>query len=129
MYISCNRHSRRGTETIIVQHGVVYAKSCSNTCRSRTYGFTHASCHCTGAGSHGEHIRLTSADLHLQRIPVRASQNMRITPRNRITGCHVATVALGLAHSALWGLALGGPVGLGAGTAVGAFWWAVGTQC
>lgn len=47
--------------------------------------------------------------------------------------CQVATGIAGIAHSALWGAAVGGAVGAGAGAAVGAgyaaFWWLVGTQC
>lgn len=47
--------------------------------------------------------------------------------------CQVATGIAGIAHSALWGAAVGGAVGAGAGAVVGAgyaaFWWLVGTQC
>lgn len=46
-----------------------------------------------------------------------------------VNGCQVATGAAGIAHAALWGAALGGPAGLAAGAAIGAFWWGVGTQC
>lgn len=43
--------------------------------------------------------------------------------------CDVATGIAGIAHSALWGAALGGPAGVAAGVAVGAFWWGVSQGC
>lgn len=43
--------------------------------------------------------------------------------------CDVATGVAGIAHSALWGAALGGPAGVAAGIAVGAFWWGVSQGC
>lgn len=47
--------------------------------------------------------------------------------------CQVASGIAGLAHSALWGAAVGAVYGnlpgVAVGTAVGAFWWAIGTQC
>ena len=47
--------------------------------------------------------------------------------------CQVATGIAGIAHSTLWGAAVGGAVGAGAGAVAGAgyaaFWWLVGTQC
>lgn len=47
----------------------------------------------------------------------------------RTNACDVATGAAGIGHSALWSAALGGGVGLAAGAAVGAFWWAVSQGC
>lgn len=43
--------------------------------------------------------------------------------------CDVATGIAGIAHSALWGAALGGPAGVAAGVAVGAFWWGISQGC
>ncbi|KAB3522646.1 hypothetical protein GC425_05425 [Corynebacterium sp. zg254] len=49
--------------------------------------------------------------------------------RKKPNSCQVATGIAGIAHSALWGAAVGGPAGAAAGAAVGAFWWGVGSQC
>lgn len=57
------------------------------------------------------------------------SETLNTYHARRVNGCQVATGAVGLAHGALWGFALGGPAGAAAGAGVGAFWWAVGTQC
>lgn len=47
--------------------------------------------------------------------------------------CQVASGIAGLAHSALWGTAVGvtfgNAPGAVAGAAIGAFWWFIGTQC
>lgn len=46
--------------------------------------------------------------------------------RKGVNGCQIATGAIGIAHSALWGL---GPLGWGGSARIGGFWWAIGTQC
>lgn len=50
-------------------------------------------------------------------------------PRWGFNKCQAATGIAGIAHSTLWGTALGGPAGAAAGAAAGAFWMLLGGFC
>lgn len=74
------------------------------------------------SASNGENYSFLVSDLQANG----AADPLRSSLTN---ACDVATGIAGIAHSALWGAALGGPAGIAAGPAVGAFWWGISQGC